>query len=256
MLGCNESNIIFEQHLYKLGQLRRRNGRNSQVFGQRNLWPPHFHTFCELVEGEENKLTTFSTWAIMLGCNESNIIFQQHLYKLGQLRRRNGRNSQVFGQRNLWPPHFHSFCELVEGEENKLTTFSTWTIMLGCNESNIIFQQHLYKLGQLRRCNGRNSQVFGQRNLWPPHFHTFCELVEGEENKLTTFSTWTIMLGCNESNIIFEQHLYKLGQLRRRNGRNSQVFGQEIYGRHTFIASGGGGEQTNYIFHMVYSVRV
>ena len=27
-------------------------------------------------------------------------------------------------------------------------------------------------------------------NLWPPHFRTFC-LVEGEENKLTTFSTWT-----------------------------------------------------------------
>ena len=26
----------------------------------------------------------------------------------------------------------------MEGEENKLTTFSTWTIMLGCNESNII----------------------------------------------------------------------------------------------------------------------
>ena len=22
-------------------------------------------------------------------------------------------------------------------------------------------------------------------NLWPPHFRTFCELVEGEENKLT-----------------------------------------------------------------------
>ena len=36
----------------------------------------------------------------------------------------------------------------MEGEENKLTTFSTWTIMLGCNESNIIFQQHLCKLGQ------------------------------------------------------------------------------------------------------------
>ena len=32
-----------------------------------------------------------------------------------------------------------------------------------------------------------DSQV---RNLWPPHFRTFCELVEGEENKLTTFSTW------------------------------------------------------------------
>ena len=37
--------------------------------------------------------------------------------------------------------------------------------------------------------------------LWLPHFRTFCELVEGEENKLTTFTTWTIMLGCNESNI-------------------------------------------------------
>ena len=191
MLGCNG------------------NGRNSQVFGQamkkrptghtRNLWPPHFCTFCELVEGEENKLTTFSTWTIMLGCNGS------------------GRNSQVFGQamkkrptghtRNLWPPHFRTFCELVEGEENKLTTFSTWTIMLGCNGS------------------GRNSQVFGQamkkrptghtRNLWPPHFRTFCELVEGEENKLTTFSTLTIMLGCNG------------------NGRNSQVFGQEMKKRPT-----------------------
>ena len=27
------------------------------------------------------------------------------------------------------------------------------------------------------------------RILWPPHTRTFCELVEGEENKLTTFST-------------------------------------------------------------------
>ena len=65
-----------------------------------------------------------------------------------------------------------------------------------------------------------------KRDLWPPHFHTFCELVEGEENKLTTFSTRTIVLGCNESNIIFQQHLCKLGQLRRS---------KEIYGRHTFI---------------------
>ena len=229
MLGCNESNVIFQQHLCKLGQLRRSNGKNSQVFGQAsNLWPPHFCTFCELVEGEENKLTTFSTWTIMLGCNESNVIFQQHLCKLGQLRRSNGKNSQVFGQAsNLWPPHFCTFCELVEGEENKLTIFSTWTIMLGCNESNVIFQQHLCKLGQLRRSNVRNSQVFGQAsNLWPPHFCTFCEVVEGEENKLTTFSTWTIMLGCNESNVIFQQHLCKLGQLRRSNGKNSQVFGQ------------------------------
>ena len=68
-------------------------------------------------------------------------------------------------KKNVWPPHFHTFCELVEGEENKLTTFSTWTIMLGCNESNIIFQQHLCKLGQLQRSNGRNSQVFGQKKF-------------------------------------------------------------------------------------------
>ena len=85
--------------------------------------------------------------------------------------------------------YFRTFCELVEGEENKLTTFSTWTIMLGCNESKIVFQQHLCKLGQLRRSNGRNSQVLGQAMKY---FRTFCELVEGEENKLTTFSTWTI----------------------------------------------------------------
>ena len=50
------------------------------------------------------------------------------------------------------------------------------------------------------------------KELWLPHFRTFCELVEGEENKLTTFSTWTIMLGCNESNIIFQQYLCNLGQ--------------------------------------------
>ena len=111
--------------------------------------------------------------------------------------------------------HFRTFCELVEGEENKLTTFSTWTIVLGCNESSIIFQQHLCKLGQLRRSN---SQVFGQAMKNGRHFSTFCELVEGEENKLTTFSTWNIVLGCNESSIIFQQHLCKLGQLRRSNG--------------------------------------
>ena len=29
----------------------------------------------------------------------------------------------------------------MEGEENKMTKFFMWTIMLGCNESNIIFQQ-------------------------------------------------------------------------------------------------------------------
>ena len=67
--------------------------------------------------------------------------------------------------------------------------------------------------------------------LWPPHFCTFCELVEGEENKLTTFSTWTIMLGCNESNIIFQQHLGNSGS----NGRNSHKYSVKIYGRHTFV---------------------
>ena len=86
--------------------------------------------------------------------------------------------------------------------------------------------------------NGRNSQVLGQamnKELWLPHFRTFCELVEGEENKLTnyTFSTWTIMLGCNESNNVFQQHLCKLGQLQRSNGRNSQVLGQAMKKRPT-----------------------
>ena len=70
-----------------------------------------------------------------------------------------------------------TFCELVEGEEYKLTTFSTWTIMVGCNESNIIFQQHLCKLGQLRRSNGRNSQVFGQAMKTRPTGHTFVLFV-------------------------------------------------------------------------------
>ena len=70
-----------------------------------------------------------------------------------------------------------TFCELVEGEEYKLTTFSTWTIMVGCNESNIIFQQHLCKLGQLRRSNGRNSQIFGQAMKKRPTGHTFVLFV-------------------------------------------------------------------------------
>ena len=85
--------------------------------------------------------------------------------------------------------------------------------MLGCNESNITFQQHLCKLGQLRRSNGRNSQAFVKKVMGATHFRTFCELVEGKENKLTTFSTWAIMLGCN---ITFQQHLCKLGQLRKK----------------------------------------
>ena len=211
MLGCNESNVIFQQHLCKLGQLWRSNGRNSQVFGL-DIYGRHtFVLFFELVEREENKLTTLSTWTIMLGCNESNVIFQQHLCKLGQLWRSNGRNSQVFGL-DIYGRHtFVLFFELVEGEENKLTTLSTWTIMLGCNESNVIFQQHLCKLGQLWRSNGRNSQVFGLDIYGRHTFVLFFELVEGEENKLTTLSTWTIMLGCNESNIFSSSISANLG---------------------------------------------
>ena len=98
----------------------------------------------------------------MLGCNES-----KEGGREGGRERERGREGGREREReiethmynNLWPPHFR---ELVEGEENKLTTFSTWTIMLGCNESNIIFQQHLCKLGRLWRSNGRNSQVLVQ----------------------------------------------------------------------------------------------
>ena len=54
--------------------------------------------------------------------------------------------------------------------------------MLGCNESNIIFQQHLCKLGQLRRSN---SQAFGQamkkrptgHTLWPEKVLQRCSIV-------------------------------------------------------------------------------
>ena len=97
---------------------------------------------------------------------------------------------QVFGQeRNLWLPHFRTFCELVEGEENKLTTFSTRTIMLGCNESNIIFQQHLCKLGQLWRSNGRNSQVLGQAMKKRPtgHYKKYSHF-KGRDTAPTTSS--------------------------------------------------------------------
>ena len=106
MLGCNESNVIFQQHLCKLGQLVEIH-KNSVKQSRRNLWPPHFHTFCDLVEGEENKLTIFSAWTIMLGCNESNVIFQQHLCKLGQLVEIH-KYSVKQSRRNIWPPHFVS----------------------------------------------------------------------------------------------------------------------------------------------------
>ena len=48
----------------------------------------------------------------------------------------------------------------MEGEENKLTNAN-----LG-NSGEAMVEIHKYSV-----------------NLWPPHFRTFCELVEGEENK-------------------------------------------------------------------------
>ena len=118
----------------------------------------------------------------------------------------------------------------MEGEENKLTTFYTWTIVLGCNESNIISSSISANLGNSGEAT---VEIHKYSVFMAATLSYFCELVEGEENKLTTFYTWTIVLGCNESKIIFQQHLCKLGQLQRSNGRNSQVFG--IYGRHTFV---------------------
>ena len=47
--------------------------------------------------------------------------------------------------------------------------------MLGCNESNIIFQQHLCKLGQLRRSNGRNSQ--DKLAIASPELPKFAEML-------------------------------------------------------------------------------
>ena len=80
-------------------------------------------------------------------------------------------------------------------------------------------------------CNGETDFAI---TIWPePHFRTFCELVEGEENKLTTFSTWTTMLGCNESNIIFQQHLCKL-----RSSNEEETKWPHLYGlRKKFMAA-------------------
>ena len=76
-----------------------------------------------------------------------------------------------------------------------------------------------------------SKEIYGRHT-----FVLFCELVEGEENKLTTFSTWSMMFGCNESNIIFQQHLCKLGQLRRSRPTGHTIWPEkEIYGRRTFV---------------------
>ena len=76
--------------------------------------------------------------------------------------------------------------------------------MLGCNESNIIFSSSISaNFGQAMKKRPTGHTIWPEKESYGCHtFVLFCELVEGEENKLTTFSTWTIMLGCNESNII------------------------------------------------------
>ena len=61
--------------------------------------------------------------------------------------------------------------------------------MLGCNESNIIFQQHLCKLGQLWRSNDRNSQVLGQAMKKRPtgHYKKYSHF-KGRDTAPTTSS--------------------------------------------------------------------
>ena len=61
--------------------------------------------------------------------------------------------------------------------------------MLGCNESNIIFQQHLCKLGQPWRSNGRNSQVLGQAMKKRPiaHYKKYSHF-KGRDTAPTTSS--------------------------------------------------------------------
>ena len=83
--------------------------------------------------------------------------------------------------------------------------------------------------------------------------------MEGEENKLTTFLTWTdynVRVQTSFSSSISAN----LGNSEKQ---NSQVFGATLYGlrkaatlSYFLRASGGGGEQTNYIFHMDYNVCV
>ena len=58
--------------------------------------------------------------------------------------------------------------------------------MLGCND---IFQQHLCKLGQLRRSNGRNLQVLGQAMKKRPtgHYKKYSNF-KGRDTAPTTSS--------------------------------------------------------------------
>ena len=66
-------------------------------------------------------------------------------------------------------------------------------------------------------------------------FVLFCELVEGEENKLTTFSTWTIMLGCDESSIISSSISAILGKQFTSTWSSNEEETKESYGCHTFV---------------------
>ena len=75
----------------------------------------------------------------------------------------------------VWLPHFRTFCEQ---EENKLTTFSTWTIV--SNESNIIFQQHLCLLGQLRRKFTSTRSSNEEETNKKYSLHLYCQQKGGE----------------------------------------------------------------------------
>ena len=55
--------------------------------------------------------------------------------------------------------------------------------------------------------------------------------MEGEENKLTTFSTWTIMLGCNEFSSSISANLGNSGEAMVE----IHKYLKEIYGCHTFV---------------------
>ena len=58
--------------------------------------------------------------------------------------------------------------------------------------------------------------------------------MEGEENKLTTFSTWTIMLGCNESNIFSSSISANFGNSGEAMVEIHKI-SEEICGGHTFV---------------------
>ena len=75
----------------------------------------------------------------------------------------------------------------MEGEENKLTAFSTWTIMLGCNE---LFSSSISaNLGNSGEAMVGNSQVLGQAMKKRPtgHYKKYSNF-KGRDTAPTTSS--------------------------------------------------------------------